>query len=111
VESATADKLSGREGDAGREAVGGSLPRVEVLRTPTGGFSIHIRGVNTFLGNGEPLYVVDGIAVQVEPGRGLDWLSPGEIERIDVLKNAPETNHVRRARRNGVILITTKRGR
>ena len=111
VESATADKLSDVKTTQVEKLLEGRFPGVEVVRTPTGGFSIRIRGVNTFLGNGEPLYVVDGIAVQVEPGRGLDWLSPGEIERIDVLKDPPETTMYGVRGANGVILITTKRGR
>ena len=111
VESATADEFSDVKATQVEKLLEGRFPGVEVVRTPTGGFSIHIRGVNTFLGNGEPLYVVDGIAVQVEPGRGLDWLSPGEIERIDVLKDPPETTMYGVRGANGVILITTKRGR
>jgi len=55
--------------------------------------------------------VVDGIPVEVEPGRGLDWLSPAEIARIDVLKDAPETTMYGVRGANGVILVTTKRSR
>ncbi len=75
------------------------FPGVDVVRAPSGGFSIRIRGVSTLLGDKEPLYIVDGIPVQVTPGRGLDWLIPSEIERIDVLKNPAETSMYGRARR------------
>ena len=69
------------EGDSGRSAIGGSLPGVDVRRAPGGGFSIRIRGVTTLLGYKEPLYVVDGILVEVEPGRGvvLYWCYADQI--------------------------------
>ncbi|MGH2829576.1 MAG: TonB-dependent receptor plug domain-containing protein [Actinomycetota bacterium] len=89
----------------------GRFPGVRVVRTPGGGFSIRIRGVSTLLGDTEPLYVVDGIPVNVEPGRGLDWLNPADIARIDVLKDAAETSMYGVRGANGVILITTKRSR
>jgi TonB-dependent SusC/RagA subfamily outer membrane receptor len=87
----------------------GRFPGVEVLRTPTGGFAVRIRGRTTLLGNAQPLYVVDGIPVEVTPERGLDWLSPWEIERIDILKTPAETSLYGVRGANGVIVITTKR--
>src|SRR2546426_1187847 len=62
VESAPADKLSDVKRTQGEEVFEGRFPGGEGVRTPTGGFSIHIRGGKTILGNGEPLYAVDGIA-------------------------------------------------
>jgi iron complex outermembrane receptor protein len=70
-----------------------------------------LRGVTTLLGYKEPLHVVDGILVEVEPGRGLDWLNPADIACSDVLKDAPETTLYGVRGANGVILITTKRSR
>lgn len=87
----------------------GRFPGVHVRRTPNGGFSVRIRGASTFISNEEPLYVVDGQAVQVTPGRGLDWLSPGDVARIAVLKDAAETSMYGVRGANGVIVITTKR--
>lgn len=87
----------------------GRIPGVEVLRTRSGGFLIHVRGVTTLHGDGEPLYVVDGLPVEIDPERGLDWLSPAEIERIEVLKDAVETSMYGVRGANGVLLITTKR--
>ena len=54
---------------------------------------------STILGNNAPLYVVDGMPVQVTPGRGLDWLNPADIERIDVLETPAETFHTASAAR------------
>ncbi len=68
--------------------------------------TIRIRGVNS-IGNAEPLVVIDGI-----PDRdgGLNRLSPQDIESISVLKDASSAIYGSRAA-NGVILITTKRGK
>lgn len=70
------------------------------------GSSIRIRGVNSF-GNSDALIVVDGV-----PNRagGLDRLNPADIESVSVLKDAAAAIYGSRAG-NGVILITTKRGK
>lgn len=70
------------------------------------GSAIRIRGSNT-IGNNSALIVVDGI-----PGRtgGLDRINPADIESISVLKDAAAAIYGSRAA-NGVILITTKRGK
>ncbi|MEJ7768205.1 MAG: TonB-dependent receptor [Chitinophagaceae bacterium] len=66
--------------------------------------TIRIRGSNT-LGNSSALVVVDGI-----PGRSLDRIDPNSIESITVLKDASAAIYGSQAA-NGVILITTKRGK
>jgi len=68
--------------------------------------TIRIRGVNT-IGNQDPLIVIDGI-----PDRqgGLNRLSPQDVESISVLKDASAAIYGSRAA-NGVILVTTKRGK
>ena len=68
--------------------------------------TIRIRGVNT-MGNTSPLVVIDGI-----PDRdgGLNRLAPQDIENISVLKDASSAIYGSRAA-NGVILVTTKRGK
>jgi TonB-dependent starch-binding outer membrane protein SusC len=111
VHSATAHELRDVKASQVEKLLEGRFPGVEVMRTRSGGFSIHIRGITTLLGRSEPLYVVDGLPVDVDPERGLDWLSPAEIARIDVLKNPAETSIYGVRGANGVILITTKRGR
>lgn len=66
--------------------------------------TITIRGANT-LGDNSPLIVVDGI-----PHRSLDRLDPSDIESFSVLKDASAAIYGTQAA-NGVILVTTKRGR
>lgn len=71
-----------------------------------GGTTIRIRGTNS-LGFKDPLVVIDGV-----PGRtgGMNRLNPNEIESMSVLKDASAAIYGSRAA-NGVILITTKRGK
>jgi TonB-linked SusC/RagA family outer membrane protein len=68
------------------------------------GATLRIRGVNSF-GSSEPLVVVDGV-----PGRSLERLDPNTIESISVLKDASAAIYGAQAA-NGVILVTTKRGK
>jgi TonB-dependent SusC/RagA subfamily outer membrane receptor len=111
VQSATGEQLGNEKRSRVEELLEGRFPGVEVVRTPSGGLSIRIRGGSTILGNKGPLYVIDGIPVEVDPEHGLDWLNPTDIERIDVLKDAAETSMYGVRGTNGVILITTKRNR
>ena len=92
------------------ELLAGRVAGVRVLPTPNGGFTIRIRGVTTFHGNSEPLYIIDGMPVTLVPGEGLSWLDPAEIFQIDVLKDPAETSMYGVRGANGVIVIRTKRG-
>lgn len=73
------------------------------------GTSIFVRGKSTYANGTEPLYVVDGIARTEEDGI-LSRMDPNDIESISVLKDASAAIYGSRAA-NGVILITTKRGK
>lgn len=70
------------------------------------GAGIRIRGSNT-LGNNDALIVIDGIPARAG---GIDRLNPNDIETISVLKDASAAIYGARAA-NGVILVTTKRGK
>jgi iron complex outermembrane receptor protein len=85
------------------------VPGVQLLRAPGGGIWVRIRGVNSIYGSNEPLYVVDGMPVQVNPGQGLSWLNPRDIATIEVLKDASSTAIYGSRGANGVVIITTKR--
>lgn len=67
--------------------------------------TIRIRGAGT-TGNADPLYVVDGMVVG-----GIDYLNPGDIESVDVLKDAASAAIYGARAANGVVLITTKKGK
>ena len=92
---------------------------------PNDRVSIRVRGVNTFNGPNDPLYVIDGVAV-TEGGYGSGeavlqdlatpnniWslIDPSDIESISVLKDASAAAIYGVRASNGVVLITTKRGR
>ncbi|MCD8539272.1 MAG: TonB-dependent receptor plug domain-containing protein [Leadbetterella sp.] len=70
--------------------------------------SIRIRGERSLTATNAPLYVVDGIPLQ---GTGIENLNPGDIESIEVLKDASSTAIFGSRGANGVILVTTKRGK
>jgi len=89
------------------QALQGRTPGVQVAATsgqPGDEPSVRIRGVGTTK-DAKPLYVVDGMAVG-----GIDYLNPGDIESIDVLKDAASAAIYGSRAANGVILITTKTG-
>ena len=88
---------------------------------------IQIRGTSTLLGNQDPIWVVDGI-IQDDPislnattdmtqdmkdivGNQISWLNPNDIETITVLKDASATAIYGSRASNGVIVITTKKGK
>jgi len=89
--------------------------------------SITIRGVNSLTGNTQPLYVIDGVIVDsatedtldplsngnsyLAPQGGITGLNPRDIESIEVLKDASATAIYGSRGANGVIIITTKKGR
>ena len=89
-------------------ALAGRLPGA-VIQQSNGepgknGATILIRGMAT-LGNNEPLVVIDGIL-----GRDLNSINPNDVESISILKDASAAIYGARAA-NGVILVTTKRGK
>jgi TonB-dependent SusC/RagA subfamily outer membrane receptor len=92
------------------ELIDGRVPGVEVRKLGAGEYSLRVRGTPSRVANGEPLVVVDGMPIGSGFSRrsALSDVSPGDVERIDVLKGADASVYgVRGA--NGVILITLKR--
>ncbi|MGQ0712897.1 MAG: TonB-dependent receptor plug domain-containing protein [Gemmatimonadaceae bacterium] len=102
--------LHGRPAVHIEELIEGQVAGVQVVHHPGGGISFRIRGIGSINADNEPLYVVDGMPVHVAPGRGLDWLNPGDIRRIEILKDASTTSMYGVRGANGVVLITTRRG-
>ncbi|RPD43995.1 SusC/RagA family TonB-linked outer membrane protein [Paracnuella aquatica] len=82
---------------------------------PGGGISVNIRGVSTIGGNTEPLYVIDGVQIQgggtTNSSNPLASLNPSDIEDIQVLQGPSATAIYGSRATNGVLLITTKRGK
>ncbi|MDN3665786.1 SusC/RagA family TonB-linked outer membrane protein [Algibacter miyuki] len=86
--------------------------------------SIRIRGLTSVFGNNEPLYVIDGLPIEIGQGLGnsfyaessysqlspLSSINPQDIESIDILKDASATAIYGSRGANGVIIVTTKKG-
>ncbi|CAK7073902.1 MAG: TonB-dependent receptor P3 [Parabacteroides sp.] len=110
VASVTGDELLASPTTNLTNGMVGRMPGVIGFQTADepggGGTTIRIRGTNS-LGSKDPLVVIDGI-----PDRdgGMNRINPNEIETISVLKDASAAIYGARAA-NGVILITTKRGK
>jgi TonB-dependent starch-binding outer membrane protein SusC len=110
------------------QSMSGRLAGVHVTQSshaPGGGISVRIRGGNSINSNVEPLYIIDGFPVYSNnsqiPSSGpndgvlpqmnlLAGINPGDIERIEVLKDGSSTAIYGARGANGVIIITTKRG-
>lgn len=104
----------------------GKIAGVQIQQSdgaPGGGMSIVVRGTNSFSTSSQPLYIVDGVpfdsgsmpsngATQTEQGSNpLSMLNPHDIENIEVLKDASATAIYGSRGANGVVIITTKRGK
>ncbi|MDO7848536.1 SusC/RagA family TonB-linked outer membrane protein [Hymenobacter sp. M29] len=99
------------------QAMQGRAAGVQVSQNsgaPGGGVSIRVRGVGT-VGNAEPLYVVDGVPFYSDGdgqnGNYLNLINPSDIASIDILKDASATAIYGSRGANGVVIITTKRGK
>ena len=81
---------------------------------PGGAFGLTIRGPGSLRAQSTPLFVVDGVALDnngTGGGNPLNFLNPQDIESMDVLKDASATAIYGSRGSNGVVLVTTKRGR
>ncbi|WP_420151194.1 SusC/RagA family TonB-linked outer membrane protein [Spirosoma sp.] len=86
---------------------------------PGGRISVRIRGTNSINGNSEPLYVVDGIQIsngtnnssEINSVSPLSTINPNDIESVEILKDASASAIYGSRAANGVVLITTKRGK
>jgi len=91
------------------EAIQGRVPGVVVAQEsgrPGASSSIRIRGTGTLEAGADPLYVVDGAQ-----GVNIDGINPADVESIEILRDAASAAIYGSAGGNGVIIITTKRGR
>ena len=88
----------------------GRVPGMNITKDGTpgaGARTVLIRGINT-LGNNDPLYIIDGQPVD---SKVLDRLDPNDIESLQVLKDAASASIYGSRASNGVIIITTKKGK
>lgn len=105
------------------QALVGQMAGVSVKQTsgtPGKGFSIQVRGTGSISAGNEPLYVLDGFPLasanpnssgNYATGNPLDNINPNDIESIQVLKDASAAAIYGSRAANGVVLITTKKGK
>ena len=108
IASVSSDDISSLPVLSADQAMQGRTAGVQVTNLsgqPGEAPTIRVRGVGT-TGDARPLYVVDGMVID----GGIDFLNPGDIESIDVLKDAASAAIYGARAANGVVLITTKSG-
>jgi len=105
------------------QGIQGKVSGVQVTQLsaqPGGALSLRIRGGNSIMAGNEPLYVIDGVLIESQidmswigsPSQnGLSSLNPNDIESIEILKDASATSIYGARGANGVVLITTKKGK
>jgi len=137
--------LSGASASIGEEKLRGSIitnldqalqgrvagvTAVETSGAPGSSISIRVRGQSTINSNAEPLYVIDGVPIQVHGHSGADFglgdalgngatstisplstINPSDIVSMEILKDASATAIYGSSGSNGVVLITTKHGK
>jgi TonB-dependent SusC/RagA subfamily outer membrane receptor len=108
VASAKGDQMNGETQTRVEEMMIGRFPGVDIVNVG-GTYSFRIRGQRSILGNNDPLIVIDGVPLTDGVG-ALSTLSPNDIGRIDVLKDAASTAIYGSRGANGVILITMRHG-
>lgn len=110
ITTVSAEKLNKGAYTDPSQLLQGKVPGLTISQTsdPSGSSSISLRGASS-LREGEamePYYVIDGV-----PGVSLSLVSPDDIESIDVLRDATATAIYGSKAANGVIIVTTKRGK
>lgn len=120
ISSLDVSKLAGTPLRSVDQALQGRVAGVSFVQNsgmPGAGAAIRIRGGNSINGSNEPLYVIDGVPVFADQGSDgtslnpLNSISPNDIESIEILKDASATAIYGSRGGNGVVLITTKRGK
>lgn len=110
VGNVKSDKINERPAINIEQALAGRIAGVNVQTNsgrPGGRTNVTIRGYSSINAANDPLYVVDGIIW----ASGINTLNPNDIESVDVLKDASSTAIYGTRGTNGVIIITTKRGK
>lgn len=109
--SVSAEKLTAMPVSNAFEALQGKAAGVDITSNERPGEigSILIRGVRSLSASNSPLYVVDGVPLM--SASAIETLNPRDIESVDVLKDASATAIYGSRGANGVIIVTTKKGK
>ncbi|MCM5661802.1 SusC/RagA family TonB-linked outer membrane protein [Galbibacter mesophilus] len=129
VASVDADDMNPGNNASVEQALQGRVAGVQITQKsnePGGGLSVSIRGAGSIQAGTEPLYVIDGVIVNnasvagtggigftgnQNPRNPLNSLNPADVKSIEVLKDASATAIYGSRGSNGVVLITTKKGK
>ena len=108
VSVVSVDELAKQNENNPIKAMQGRVPGMNISAdgNPSGAATVRIRGVGT-LNNNDPLYIIDGVPTKA----GMHELNGNDIESIQVLKDAASASIYGSRAANGVIIITTKRGK
>ncbi len=110
IQNLNADELTSMPVPQVAQKLQGKLAGVQITQTtgiPGQGMTVRVRGQASISAGNSPLYVVDGTPIVGD----LNSINPNDIESISVLKDAASTSLYGSRAANGVVLITTKRGK
>lgn len=111
VSTVKAEKIEKTPTAAFDQALQGQVPGLTVLSNtgePSASATMTIRGTNSINSGTAPLYILDGVPIS---SSDFNTINPSDIESLSVLKDASSTSIYGARAANGVIVITTKRGR
>lgn len=118
VGSVKADQIMERPAASLNQGLAGRMPGVQVNTNsgrPGGRTTVRIRGFSSINSSNNPLYVVDGVQLPVgnqnQFTNAIDFINPNDIVSVEVLKDASSTAIYGARGANGVILVTTKKGK
>jgi TonB-linked SusC/RagA family outer membrane protein len=118
VGSVGADALRERPAASLNQALAGRVAGVQVNNNsgrPGGRTTVRIRGFSSINSSNNPLYVIDGVQMPMgtldQQSSAIDYINPNDIVSVEVLKDASSTAIYGSRGANGVILVTTKKGR
>ena len=108
VSVVSVDELAKQNENNPIKAMQGRVPGMNISAdgNPSGAATVRIRGIGT-LNNNDPLYIIDGVPAKA----GMHELNGNDIESIQVLKDAASASIYGSRAANGVVIITTKRGK
>jgi TonB-dependent SusC/RagA subfamily outer membrane receptor len=104
----SADDIQRGSAESVAKALMGRVPGLWITQTEQGQLAVRIRGSTSINGSTEPLYVIDGVAIQAGTNGVLNGISVFDIASIEVLKDVASTALYGSRGANGVIVIKTK---
>lgn len=109
ISRVSADDLSAQKPSRIEDVLKGKVSGVQVTQNsgqPGAESKLRIRGIGT-INDSEPLYIVDGMAVE----GGINYLNPSDIQSVEILKDAASAAVYGARAANGVVLVTTREGK